>query len=45
MAHRWDTAGATHLSVNTMGAGFAAGEAHIEALQAFIDAYRVSVAS
>lgn len=45
LAHRWDAGGATHLSVNTMGANFAAGEAHIEALQAFIEAYRVSVAS
>lgn len=33
----WQTAGATHLGLNTMGAGLATPAAHLEALQKFAD--------
>jgi hypothetical protein len=33
-AQRWRAAGATHLSVNTMGAGLAGADAHLAALRA-----------
>jgi probable F420-dependent oxidoreductase len=38
LASRWSEAGATHLSVNTMGAGFASPQQHIDAVTAFIEA-------
>jgi probable F420-dependent oxidoreductase len=34
----WQTAGATHLAVNTMGAGWQGADAHIEAIRRFHDA-------
>jgi probable F420-dependent oxidoreductase len=34
----WQEAGATHLSLSTMGAGFSAPEQHIEAIRAFAEA-------
>jgi probable F420-dependent oxidoreductase len=35
MAHRWQAAGATHLTVNTMGQGFDTPARHIAAIEAF----------
>jgi probable F420-dependent oxidoreductase len=37
---RWSDAGATHLSVNTMGAGLASVDHHLEALESAIEAVR-----
>ena len=37
-ADRWRAAGATHLSINTMGAGFADLEDHLDALAQVVDA-------
>lgn len=43
-AEAWRAMGATHLSVNTMGGGFASPEQHIEAIRRFKEAYgRVAV--
>jgi probable F420-dependent oxidoreductase len=36
----WKNVGATHLTVNTMGCGFATPTAHIEALRRFVEAIR-----
>ena len=38
LARRWGEAGATHLSVNTMGAGFSSTQQHIDAVTSFIEA-------
>ena len=40
LAREWQQAGATHLTVNTMGAGLTSHERHIEAVEAFIRAAR-----
>ncbi|MBI4278825.1 MAG: LLM class F420-dependent oxidoreductase, partial [Armatimonadetes bacterium] len=37
-AAEWRALGATHLSVNTMGAGFASPAAHIDAIRRFKEA-------
>ncbi|MGY6501178.1 MAG: LLM class F420-dependent oxidoreductase [Acidimicrobiales bacterium] len=39
-AERWRRAGASHLSINTMGAGFTTVDQHVEALAASIEALR-----
>ena len=39
-AHRWVEAGATHLSVNTMGLGYDSVGQHIEAIEQFRTAYQ-----
>jgi hypothetical protein len=39
-AARWQEAGATHLSINTMGAGLASIEDHLDALESGIQAIR-----
>jgi alkanesulfonate monooxygenase SsuD/methylene tetrahydromethanopterin reductase-like flavin-dependent oxidoreductase (luciferase family) len=39
-AGRWREAGATHLSINTMGAGLASIEDHLDALESGIEAIR-----
>ncbi len=36
--HQWQAAGATHLSLNTMGCGFDTPEKHIQAIQTFAQA-------
>jgi alkanesulfonate monooxygenase SsuD/methylene tetrahydromethanopterin reductase-like flavin-dependent oxidoreductase (luciferase family) len=41
-ARRWREAGATHLSVNTMGAGLASADDHLAALASVAEALRVS---
>jgi len=41
-ARRLEEAGATHLSVNSMGAGLTSPQQHIEAIRAFADAYRTA---
>jgi alkanesulfonate monooxygenase SsuD/methylene tetrahydromethanopterin reductase-like flavin-dependent oxidoreductase (luciferase family) len=41
-AERWRTIGATHLSVNTMGAGLSTVDAHLDALTSAADALGVS---
>ncbi|HTT51877.1 MAG TPA: LLM class F420-dependent oxidoreductase [Streptosporangiaceae bacterium] len=41
-ARQWQDAGATHLTVNTMGAGLASPDAHLEALARAAEALRVS---
>jgi probable F420-dependent oxidoreductase len=41
LGQRWIEAGATHLGINTMDAGFTSVRAHIEAVQAFIEGVRV----
>ena len=38
----WETAGATHLSLNTMGHGFSTPEAHLSALKSFAEAMGIS---
>ena len=38
----WADAGASHLAINTMGAGFASPAKHIEAIGAFAEAYGLS---
>ena len=35
LAHEWETAGCTHVTLNTMGAGLESPEAHLEAIRAF----------
>jgi probable F420-dependent oxidoreductase len=40
----WQDAGATHLAVNTMGAGFHGADAHVEAIRRFYDAVMPVVA-
>ncbi len=35
----WEAAGATHISLNTMGAGFDTPQAHLAAVRAFADAH------
>ena len=40
LAHRFEEAGATHLSVNTMGAGFTSPGQHIDAIRAFREAWQ-----
>ena len=40
-AGRWRDAGATHLAINTMGAGLASLDDHLEALSAAADALGV----
>lgn len=40
LAHRWIEAGATHLSVNTMGLGYDTVDQHIEAIERFQAAYQ-----
>jgi probable F420-dependent oxidoreductase len=42
-AHRWIDIGATHLTVNTMGAGFATPADHIEAIEHFKHLYDSAV--
>jgi probable F420-dependent oxidoreductase len=42
LAARWEAAGATHLSVNTMGAGLGGLDGHLEALQGAARGLRVS---
>ena len=39
-AARWRDAGATHLSVNTMGAGLTSVDHHLEVLESAIEAVR-----
>ena len=39
LAQRYEEAGATHLSVNTMGAGFNSPQQHIDAIRAFAEAH------
>ncbi|MEE8422435.1 MAG: LLM class F420-dependent oxidoreductase [Dehalococcoidia bacterium] len=39
LARRFEEAGATHLSVNTMGAGFSSPQQHIDAIRAFAEAH------
>ncbi|MGP8001298.1 MAG: LLM class F420-dependent oxidoreductase [Streptosporangiaceae bacterium] len=41
-AQQWQDAGATHLAVNTMGAGLASLDAHLDALAGAAEALRVS---
>jgi hypothetical protein len=43
-AGRWRAAGATHLSVNTMGAGLAGVDAHLDALTKAAEALEVAPA-
>jgi probable F420-dependent oxidoreductase len=40
--HSWDELGATHLTVNTMGCGYATTKAHIEALRLFAETVGLS---
>ena len=40
-AQRWRAAGATHLSVNTMGAGLGSVDAHLAALASIAKALRL----
>jgi hypothetical protein len=39
----WQRAGATHVSLNTMGAGFASVDAHLEVLARVADALDLAV--
>ncbi len=40
LAHRFEEAGATHLSVNTMSAGFTSPGQHVDAIRAFREAWQ-----
>jgi probable F420-dependent oxidoreductase len=40
LAYRWQAAGATHLTVNTMGLGFTSARQHIDAIEQFRAAYQ-----